>query len=83
MQVDSLLLVLVVGALAGWASGKILKGRGFGIIGNMVVGVLGAVLGSYLFNVLGVAVGGLFGFFITATVGAIVLLFLVGLIKKA
>lgn len=69
---------LLIGAVAGWLAGLIMKGGGFGLIGNMVIGVLGSVVGGYLFQSVGVAAGGL----VTALIGAIVLLFLVGLLKK-
>ncbi len=75
---------LLIGAVAGWLAGLAMKGRGFGVLGNIVVGVVGAILGGYLFGVLGVSTGGgVLGSLITAFVGAVVLLFLVGLIKKA
>ncbi len=83
MQLESLIIILVIGALAGWLAGNIMKGRGFGIIGNIIVGIVGAVLGGYLFNFLGIAAAGLIGALITATVGAVVLLFVVGIIKKS
>jgi len=79
----SLVWFLLIGGVAGFLAGKIMKGKGFGVIGNIVVGVIGAVLGGFLFGVLGVSSGdGLLGSLVTATVGAIVLLFLVGLYKK-
>lgn len=75
---------LLIGAVAGWLAGVVMKGRGFGVLGNIIVGVVGAILGGYLFGALGVSTGGgLLGSLITAFVGAVVLLFLVGLIKKA
>lgn len=74
---------LVTGAIAGWLAGRILKGSGFGLIGNIVIGVLGAVLGGYLFRTLGFwSDGGILGQIVTALVGAIVLLFLLSLVKK-
>jgi uncharacterized membrane protein YeaQ/YmgE (transglycosylase-associated protein family) len=82
MNTNSLIMVLIIGAIAGWLAGNIMKGKGFGAIGNMVVGVLGAVFGNFLFGFLGVATGGLIGSLITATVGAVALLFLVSLVKK-
>ena len=60
-----------------------MKGGGFGLLGNIVVGIIGAVVGGFLFGLLGLAGGGLIGSIVTATVGAVVLLFLIGLIKKA
>ena len=60
-----------------------MKGRGFGLLGNIVVGVIGAVLGGFVFNFLGIAAGGLIGAIFTATAGAALLLFIIGVIKKA
>jgi uncharacterized membrane protein YeaQ/YmgE (transglycosylase-associated protein family) len=79
----NLLLFLIIGALAGWLAGVVMKGRGFGLIVNLVVGVLGSLLGGWLLPLLGVSFGGKSGVFATAFLGAIVLLALVGLIKKA
>lgn len=84
MDLNSLIIFLVIGAVAGWLAGVIMKGFGFGLIGNMIVGVIGAVIGGYLFGALGVSAGGgLVGSLITAVVGAVVLLFVVRLIKRA
>ena len=75
---------LLIGASAGWLAGQIMKGRGFGLIGNMVVGVVGAIVGGFIFNLFGIAAaGGLLGSLIAAVLGAVVLLFVVGLLKKA
>ena len=81
----SIIYFLLIGALAGWLAGQIMKGRGFGLLGNIVVGIVGAFVGGQLLSgVLGVYVGGgLVGSLIVAVLGAIVLLFIVGLIKKA
>jgi uncharacterized membrane protein YeaQ/YmgE (transglycosylase-associated protein family) len=82
MNAEQLLVFLVIGAVAGWLAGKIIKGGGFGILGNIIVGILGALIGGWLFGVLGISVGGEWiGPLVTATVGAIVLLFVVGLIR--
>ncbi|MDX1334407.1 MAG: GlsB/YeaQ/YmgE family stress response membrane protein [Gammaproteobacteria bacterium] len=72
---------LIIGIIAGWLAGKIIRGGGFGIIGNMAVGVVGAVIGGFIFSFVGITTGGWLGSIVTATVGALVLLFLVGLIK--
>ena len=75
--------MLVVGAVAGWLAGQMMKGRGFGLVGNIVIGVIGAVLGRYLFGLLGISIGGgLVGPIVQALVGALVLLGLVGFLKK-
>ncbi|MDX2481914.1 MAG: GlsB/YeaQ/YmgE family stress response membrane protein [Desulfuromusa sp.] len=82
MDIISLIIFLAVGALAGWLAGIIMKGRGFGAIGNIVVGIIGAVLGGYVFGFLGITTGGLLGSIIMATIGAVILLFLISLVKK-
>ena len=82
MDTNSIIIILIIGAVAGWLAGKIMKGRGFGVIGNIIVGIVGAFLGGFLFGLLGIAAGGLIGSLITATVGAVVLIYLVSLIKK-
>lgn len=76
------IVFLIIGALAGWLAGNIMKGRGFGVLGNIVVGIVGSVLGGMLFGALGLAAFGFIGSLITATVGAIVLLYLISLIKR-
>ncbi len=83
MEPQSLLLFLLIGLAAGWLAGRIMKGGGFGLLGNMVVGVIGAVLGGWLFGLFGIALGGLFGSLVTAVVGAVVLLYLIKLVKRA
>ncbi len=80
----NLLWFLVVGLVAGWLAGVLVKGGGFGLIGDLVVGVIGAVLGGWLFSTLGASAGGgLLGSIIVATIGAVVLVFIVRLIKRA
>jgi uncharacterized membrane protein YeaQ/YmgE (transglycosylase-associated protein family) len=83
MDLTSLLIFLAIGAVAGWLAGVILKGAGFGLLVNIVVGILGAIVGGFAFGLLGISAGGILGSIITATVGAVLLLFIVGLIKKA
>jgi len=74
---------LLIGAVAGWLAGQIMKGSGFGMLGNIIVGVLGAMLGGWLFDKLGITVAAkLLGSLITALVGAVVLLAVVGLVSK-
>ena len=75
---------LVVGLVAGWLAGILVKGGGFGVVGDIVVGVIGALLGGWLFSMFGASTGGgLVGSIVVATVGAVVLLFIVRLIKRA
>jgi len=84
MDITALLIFLAIGAIAGWLAGTLMKGGGFGLLGNIIVGILGAIVGGYVFGMLGIAAGGgLIGSIITATVGAALLLFIVKLIKKA
>jgi uncharacterized membrane protein YeaQ/YmgE (transglycosylase-associated protein family) len=75
---------LIIGLIAGWLAGKIMKGSGYGLIGDLIIGVIGAMIGGYLFGLLGVSLSssGLIGSLITAIIGAIVLIYIIGLIKK-
>lgn len=83
MDLTSLLIWLALGAVAGFVAGQIMKGRGFGVLGNIIVGILGSFLGGFIFSSLGVSAGGgMLGSIITAVIGAVVLLFLAGLIKR-
>lgn len=78
----SILWFLIIGALAGWIAGELTKGHGFGLLGNIVVGIIGAVLGGFLFNVLGIGSYGLLGQLIMSTIGAVVFLFVLSLFKR-
>jgi uncharacterized membrane protein YeaQ/YmgE (transglycosylase-associated protein family) len=71
-----LVYFLLIGLAAGWLAGKLMEGHSFGLVGNLVVGIIGAVLGGFLFRLVGLFTAGLLGNLICATVGAIVLLFL-------
>ncbi len=82
MDLTALMLFLLIGIIAGWLASTLMKGRGLGLVGNLIVGVIGAFLGGFLFNMLGISAGGLVGLLITATVGAVVLLLLIRLIKS-
>ena len=79
----NILIFLVIGTVAGWLAGILIKEGGFGLIGNIVVGIIGSVVGGFVFSLLGITAGGMIGAIVTATVGAMVLLLLVGLIKKS
>ncbi len=74
---------LLIGLVAGWLAGQLTKGGGFGVVGDLIVGVIGALLGGWLFGLLGIPAGGLLGALITATVGAVVLVLLLRLIRRA
>jgi uncharacterized membrane protein YeaQ/YmgE (transglycosylase-associated protein family) len=83
MELKQAVVFLVIGGIAGWLAGLILKGGGFGLVGNIIVGILGALLGGWLFKLLKISIGGEWvGPIVTATVGSVVLLFVIGLIKK-
>jgi len=80
----SILAALVIGAIAGWLAGLIVRGAGFGLIGNIVIGIIGALLASWLLPQLGVGLGG--GWLrdiVNATIGAVVILVILALIKRA
>ncbi len=75
---------IIVGLIAGWLAGVIMKGGGFGVIGDIIVGIVGALLGGWLFSTMGVSAGGgLLGAIVVALIGAIILIFLLRLIKRA
>ena len=81
---NELLLFLIIGLVAGWLAGKLMRGGGFGLIGDLVVGVVGAFIGGWVFKSLGIAAGGnLIGALVTAVVGAVLLLFIVRMLKRA
>jgi uncharacterized membrane protein YeaQ/YmgE (transglycosylase-associated protein family) len=71
-----LIYFLLIGLAAGWLAGKLMAGHSFGRLGNLVVGVVGAIVGGFLFRLVGLAAIGLLGSLICATVGAMLLLFL-------
>ncbi|MEO6037820.1 MAG: GlsB/YeaQ/YmgE family stress response membrane protein [Saprospiraceae bacterium] len=73
----------MIGAVCGWLAGVIRQGYGFGLLGNIVVGILGAFVGGWLFRVLGIGISGLGGTIISAVIGALILLFLIGLVRRA
>lgn len=74
---------IVVGAIAGWLAGVLVKGGGYGLIADIVLGIVGAFIGGWLIGALGIHLGGFIGSIVTAVIGAVVLLFLVRLIKRA
>ncbi len=82
MGLTSLIWFLLIGLIAGWLAGRVMRGGGYGIIGDMIVGVIGALIGGWLFGVLGIGFGGLIGGLITAFVGAVILIWLLRLIRR-
>jgi uncharacterized membrane protein YeaQ/YmgE (transglycosylase-associated protein family) len=84
MDTHGIIAWLIIGAVAGWLAGSLMKGGGFGLIGDIVVGIIGAFIGGWLAGRLGINIGGgLISSIITATVGAVLLILLVRLIKRA
>ena len=78
MGIESLLVFLIIGAIAGWLAGLIVSGFGFGLLGNIIVGIIGAFIAGWLFPRIGFAIGGgMLAAIIHATIGAIILLVLV------
>ena len=84
MDVQSLIVWLLVGAIAGWLAGMVVKGGGFGLIGDIIVGIVGALIAGWLLPQLGIVIGGgLIGAIINAFIGAVILLIVIRLIKRA
>jgi uncharacterized membrane protein YeaQ/YmgE (transglycosylase-associated protein family) len=82
MATESILVILVVGIVAGWLAGKIVRGTGFGLIGDLLVGIAGAFVASWLFPKLGLHLGtGIIEEIIYSALGAIILLLVVRLIR--
>jgi uncharacterized membrane protein YeaQ/YmgE (transglycosylase-associated protein family) len=82
MSTENLLLFLVIGIVAGFLAGKIMKGAGFGLVGDLIVGVIGSFIGVWVFGLLGIYSGGILGLLIAAVVGALLLLYIIRLAKK-
>ena len=84
MDLQSLIVLLLVGLVAGWLAGQFVKGGGFGLIGDIIVGIVGALIAGWLFPQLGISLGaGILGAIISATIGAVILLVIIRLIKRA
>ena len=84
METQSIIMMLLIGSIAGWLAGLIMKGKGMGFIINALLGIAGAFVGNYLFEQIGFSTGnGLIGAVFTSTAGAVVLLFIVGVLRKS
>ncbi len=84
-MLTALIIALAIGAIAGWLAGLLVQGTGFGLIGDIVVGMLGALIASFLFPYFGIALifgGGMLGAIIMAFIGAVILLVVVKVIKQ-
>jgi len=83
MAIETLVILLLVGAVAGFLAGQIVKGYGFGLLGNIVLGIVGAVVASYLLPKLGVYSGGtMVGDIVSAMIGAIIVLVMAGFMRR-
>jgi uncharacterized membrane protein YeaQ/YmgE (transglycosylase-associated protein family) len=83
MTIQALIIWLVIGAIAGWLAGQIMKGYGFGLIGNIMVGIVGAFIAGWVLPRLGfVLIGGVVAEIVNAVIGAVILLAVIGFIKK-
>lgn len=84
MGTELLLVALVIGAIAGWIAGAVVKGGGFGLVGDIVLGIVGALLAGWIFPTLGISLGGgWLGAIISAVIGAIIILVLIKIVKRA
>ena len=82
MSTESILVILFVGIVAGWLAGKVVRGAGFGLLGDLVVGIVGAFIASWLFPRLGISLGSsILSAIVFSALGAIILLLIVGLIR--
>lgn len=85
-QVQALIITLVIGGIAGWLAGVVVRGFGFGLLGNIVVGIVGAFFGGWLFPRIGIHLnlgGGMIGAILFSFIGAVILLLLIHLIRRA
>jgi uncharacterized membrane protein YeaQ/YmgE (transglycosylase-associated protein family) len=81
--IDSIIVMIVVGAIAGWLAGQIMRGFGFGLIWNIIIGIIGAFIGVWLLTTLRIVpFAGFLGSIINATIGAVIVLLIVGLIRR-
>ena len=78
----SFIWYILIGILAGFIAGKVMRGGGFGILINLLVGIAGGLLGGWVFGLLGIATAGILGSLITSVAGAILLLWIVSLFKS-
>jgi uncharacterized membrane protein YeaQ/YmgE (transglycosylase-associated protein family) len=84
-MLEAIIIACVVGGIAGWLAGLLLQGTGFGLVGDIVVGILGALVAAWLFPALGLTLtigGGIIGAIILAFIGAVILLVIVRVIKQ-
>jgi uncharacterized membrane protein YeaQ/YmgE (transglycosylase-associated protein family) len=84
MSLETIIIWLIIGAIAGWLAGVVVKGAGFGLVGNIVIGIIGAAVAGWLLPKLGIVIGaGFVGAVINAAIGGIVVLIILSLIRRA
>jgi uncharacterized membrane protein YeaQ/YmgE (transglycosylase-associated protein family) len=84
MDIQSIIIWIIVGAIAGWLAGMVVKGGGFGLIGDIVVGIVGAIIAGWLLPQIGIVIGsGIIAAIIDAFIGAVILLLIIKLVKRA
>lgn len=82
--VTAILVMIIIGAIAGWLAGVIVKGGGYGLVGDIIVGIIGGVIGGWIFGALGITMGGgILGAIVAAVIGAVVLLLIIRTLKRA
>lgn len=84
-MLEAIIIACVVGGIAGWLAGLLVQGTGFGLVGDIVIGILGAIIAGFLFPALGIVLtlgGGILGAILTAFIGAVILLVVVRVIKQ-
>src|SRR5438128_12640270 len=84
MTLTALVWFLLIGLIAGWLAGRVMRGGGYGVVGDMIIGVIGALIGGWLFSTLGISAGGgLIGAIIVAFIGAVILIALLRMLRRA
>jgi uncharacterized membrane protein YeaQ/YmgE (transglycosylase-associated protein family) len=84
MTIEAILIILFIGAVAGWLAGVLVQGTGFGLIGDIIIGIIGAFIAGWLLPRIGIHIGGgIISSIINATIGAVILLVVIKLIRRA
>jgi uncharacterized membrane protein YeaQ/YmgE (transglycosylase-associated protein family) len=84
MTIEALIIWLIVGAIAGWLAGQVMRGGGYGLVGDIVLGIVGAIVAGWLLPRIGILIGGgIIGSIINAFIGACIVLLIVRLVKRA
>lgn len=82
-MVSNLIWWIVVGLIAGWLAGKVMKGGGYGVLMDIILGIAGAIFGGWVFGLIGIHAGGIIGSIVVAFVGAVILVWITRMLKKA